>query len=133
MIEHKQNPSQPFNWFLFGLSFIISLGGIYAVTHKGLDEHWTASIFNFIRIICPVFFYTEILKHREGFTKVAITNNKLFKCRVSGTEEVFYLKADSEQEAELFFETIMEGKNVFIEEANIKLVGFDMQIPKEAK
>lgn len=133
MIENKKYPSQPFNWLLFLISLPMALIGILTLLSKTTESSWTTTPVYIIWALLPVFFYTEILKFRQGYSKISVTTDKLFKCRVSGTDEVFYVKADSEQELELFFGTMMEGKNVFTEEANIKLLSFDMEIPKEKK
>ena len=132
MIEQRKYPSQPLNWFLFLISIPIALGGAYTlITHNYNSTNWTTGIPPFVWLFGPFWFYFEIMRKREGYIKVMALTKKLFKCRVRGTEEVFYVKADSESEVELFFETMMEGKTVFIEEANIKLISFDMEIPGE--
>ena len=129
MTENKENPSQPFNWLLFIASIPISAANMIALKNGYYQHGWVGIVFCIMGILLPIYFYNEILKHHEGFSKIVIRTDKIFKCRVSGTDEVFYLRADSEEEADLFFETTMEGKNVFIEESNIKLMGFEMTIP----
>ena len=131
MTENKTYPSQPLNWFLFMLSLPIALGGIQGLMSRTITEGWVTTAGHVIWVFLPLYFYTEIMKYRQGYSKISITTNNLFKCRVQGTEEVFYLRADSEQEAELFFETILEGKTVFIEESSIKLMGFEMALPNQ--
>ena len=134
MIENKTYPSQPFNWFLFLISIPIAFVGLHAIIHKPFDERAIETAMHVVWLFGPIWFYSEIQKYKQGFTKVMVTTNKLFKCRIRGTDEVFFLKADTEQEAELFFETMkdaLDGKQVFIEESNDKIVGFDMEIPKE--
>ena len=131
MIENKQNPSQPLNWFLFCVSVLFCLLGIIMLLHNPADQTWRIKLSLVIWVLSPLYFYNEIVKYREGFTKVSVTTDRMWKCRVSGTDEVFYIKADSEKEAELFFETMLEGKNVFIEESNIKLLGFNIQTPNK--
>lgn len=132
MTESKQYPSQPLNWFLFMVSLPIALAGIAVLAKTTYTmENWSDVIPPIIWLGAPLYFYTEIMKFRHGFTKVSVKTGKMFKCRVSGTDEIFFLNADTEKEAELFFETMLEGKNVFIEESNIKLMSFDMELPKE--
>lgn len=132
MIEQRRYPSQPLNWFLFFISIPIALGGAFTlITHSYNSTNWTQGIAPFVWLFGPAWFYFEIMRKREGYIRVSATTKKLFKCRVRGTEEVFYVKADTENEVDLFFETMMEGKIVFVEEANIKLISFDMEIPSE--
>lgn len=129
MTEQKTYPFQPLNWFLFITSLPIAVGGIRSLIDRLPTENWTTTVLHITWVLLPIYFYTEIIKYRSGYSKISITTKKLFKCRASGTDEVFYIRADTEAEVELFFETTLDGKNVFIEEANIKLLGFDMEIP----
>ena len=131
MTQNKTYPTQPLNWILFLISVPVALAGIHGLLNRPFEQGWLTTAMHVVWLFSPLYFYTEIMKYRQGYSKITVTTNKLFKCRVSGTEEVFYLRADSEQEAELFFETILEGKTVFIEETNIKLMGFEMAIPNQ--
>jgi hypothetical protein len=69
-----------------------------------------------------------MVKFRCGYTEIVTKTNHLFKCRVRGTDEVFFLQADEESEAETYFEYALPGKQVFIEESDIKMVKFDMKV-----
>ena len=89
---------------------------------------WIDFVRCFVIMLSPIWFYSERKKFYSGYTEVSTTINKLFKCRTSGTDEIFYLAADSEEEAELYFETTTENKQVFIEELPNKLLGFEMKI-----
>jgi hypothetical protein len=129
--EHTR-PSNFLNWLFFFVSLPIAISGIYWFVHNDVSrQNWYQGGSALFYLILPLYFYGEVMKSKEGYTKVVITKDKLWKCRVSGTDEIFYVKGDTEAEVELFFETMMGGKNVFIEEANINLMSFDMEIPKE--
>ncbi len=134
MTTKKPYPSNVLNWIFFTVSLPLVVASLHWFVHHDLTrQNWTEGAQPLFWFIMPLYFYGEIMKSKEGYTKVEVTQSKLWKCRVSGTDEVFYVKGDTEQEVELFFETMMEGKNVFIEESNIRLMGFDLEIPKENK
>jgi hypothetical protein len=131
MKTQKRNPSQPLNWTLFILSVplaLLHLISVLASVQPILDREMLTNIGTVIILVYPVLMWTEILKHKEGFTHVKTEIGFIFKCRISGKDKSFYVKADTEEEVNLYFQTTMPNKIVFIEESHIPIVGFDMKI-----
>jgi hypothetical protein len=89
---------------------------------------WFDYLMCMIGSTAPFYFYGEITKFKCGYSQIVTKTNHLFKCRVSGTDEVFFLQADEEEEAETYFAHALPGKQVFIEQSDIKMVKFDMDV-----
>ncbi len=132
MIENKEYPFQPFNWLLFIFSIPVAMGGLSNLI-MGNHADYYGMAFATVMLLSPLYFYIQTREFNAGYSKVTLTRTLLFKCRVQGEDEIFYLRADSEEEAELFFQTTLEGKTVFIEDSKIKLYGFEMVTPGKLK
>jgi len=118
-------------YFWVRISFILTIPvaivSVLTMIHSPVLG-WFDYLMCLIGTAAPVYFYGELMKFKCGYTEIVTKTNHLFKCRVSGTDEIFFLQADEEEEAETYFAHVLPNKQVFIEESDIKMVKFDMKV-----
>ena len=88
-----------FYFYIVTVLMVVCIPGSIVATIQlffGNLNVWIDFVRCFVIMLSPIWFYSERKKFYSGYTEVSTTINKLFKCRTSGTDEIFYLAADSE-------------------------------------
>jgi hypothetical protein len=127
---------KPFAYYLtFAFAIIalpLAISGLLALKVQWMNDTLLSDIIktasNGLMIMIELTLISDVFKYDAGYTEVVTTEYKLFKCRESGDSDHFMMFADSEEELQLYFDTVHPNKKFLIEEAQMNAKSINMKI-----